>query len=130
MQVNSAALQTDPRNWGSDSLLWRPSRWIKRIANGEAFFQPKKGSYVPWAEGPRVCPGRKFSQVEFVAVIANLFLKSGVRPLKRDDETLEAAEKRILATVKDSKAFIALEMRRPKEISLEWYPRDMKEGSK
>ena len=40
--------------------------------------QPSKSSpdealYMPWLHGPRVCPGKKLSQVEFVAVMARVF---------------------------------------------------------
>jgi hypothetical protein len=49
--------------------------------------QPPLGMYNPWTAGPQVCPGKKFSQVEFVAIIARLFQKGKVTP------KLEAGEK-------------------------------------
>lgn len=64
VSVNSIALHTMPRYWRSDSLVWRPNRWIIRSSDakgleGEEFLQPPPGSYVPWANGPRICPGKK-----------------------------------------------------------------------
>jgi cytochrome P450 len=38
-----------------------------------ALFKPEKGAYVPFSEGHRSCLGRRFAQVEAVAVIAYLF---------------------------------------------------------
>ena len=35
-------------------------------------FQPEAGTYAPWITGPRACPGKKFSQVEFVRVVAEM----------------------------------------------------------
>lgn len=35
---------------------------------------------MPWLAGPRVCPGKKFSQVEFVGVIAETFAHWRIEP--------------------------------------------------
>lgn len=77
VSINSMALHSMPRYWGPDSMVWRPGRWIITVQGegglkAEEFFQPVPGSFVPWAHGPRICPGKKFSQVEFVAVISCL----------------------------------------------------------
>ena len=34
--------------------------------------QPEAGTFAPWITGPRACPGKKFSQVEFVRVVAEM----------------------------------------------------------
>lgn len=36
-------------------------------------YVPPKGTYLPFADGPRACPGRRFAQVEMTAVITTLF---------------------------------------------------------
>lgn len=92
VSVNSIALHTMPRYWGSDSMVWRPNRWIpcSQDAKGredEKFLQPTPGSYVPWANGPRICPGKKFSQVEFVAVISCLLRRYRVEPVLLQGES-------------------------------------------
>lgn len=46
--------------------------------------------FLPWTSGPRVCPGKKFSQVEFVAVLAEILLKTTVRVRGGQDERLRA----------------------------------------
>lgn len=36
-------------------------------------FTPVKGSFIPFSEGARACPGRRFAQVEMTAVLAVIF---------------------------------------------------------
>ena len=83
--------------------------------------EPRKGTYMPWSDGPRVCPGRKFSQVEFVAVMAGLFRYHRVRPKLLDGETLEDGQKRVLKMI-NSRDFLALttQMERPGEVAMVW----------
>ncbi|MCJ1388203.1 hypothetical protein MMC18_001048 [Xylographa bjoerkii] len=106
--INVQALHTNPHTWGPDALTWRPGRWIQpsHAANStphskqaektypdskqtettpldsvpETLFNPPKGTFIPWADGPRNCPGQKVARVEFVAVLATLFRKAQVRP--------------------------------------------------
>lgn len=114
-----------PRYWGSDSLVWRPNRWIIRSSDakgleGEEFLQPTPGSYVPWANGPRICPGKKFSQVEFVAVISCLLGRHHVEPVLLEGESQEEALKRILKLVEDSDVEVTLKMNHPDRVKLRW----------
>lgn len=41
--------------------------------DGEEIINSVRDSFISWADGPRDCPGKKFSQVETVAAIALLF---------------------------------------------------------
>ena len=41
-------------------------------------FHPPKGAYVPFSEGPRSCLGKRFAQVEALAVIALIFSQYSV----------------------------------------------------
>jgi cytochrome P450 len=40
-----------------------------------SLFRPVKGSYIPFSEGARSCPGRRFAQVEVTAVLTTIFQK-------------------------------------------------------
>ncbi|KAH8602340.1 cytochrome P450 monooxygenase-like protein [Bisporella sp. PMI_857] len=37
------------------------------------FFTPPKGAYIPFSEGMRSCPGKRFAQVEITAVLTGIF---------------------------------------------------------
>ena len=121
LSVNINALQTDPKHWGSDTLIWKPQRWITTDASSglERLADPPKSTvYVPWGVGPRVCPGKKFSQVEFVAVIACLLRGYRLRPARGDDEVEQKARGRLLEVVRNSQFKITPKMRRPEDASI------------
>ena len=125
MHANVVAVQCDPVTWGPDALEWRPDRWITRTDQGEAgnesLLEPKPGTFLPWSLGPRVCPGRKFSQVEFVAVVSRLLWRHRVRPKQLEGEALEDAQRRVLKVVNDSAVGpIVLSMRNSESVSLIW----------
>ena len=127
------AMHTHPRHWGKEALTWQPSRWIlsgnpnSEISNrsrspiiDEELFVPPKGTYFPWSDGPQNCPGKKFSQVEFVAVIACLLQKHRVRPLYLEGESQESARERILRVCEDSELVLLLRMRNADSVKLVW----------
>ncbi|KAI1325372.1 putative cytochrome P450 [Xylariaceae sp. FL0255] len=134
-----SSLQTDPRWWGEDSLTWRPSRFIgskyrsysqgdntpsSSTVAGEYFIEPRRGTFVGWSEGARDCPGRRFSQVEFVATIASLFRDYRVEPVPFDGETKEAARERVLDLIKNDSAMVLLQqMLHPERAPLVWSTR-------
>lgn len=137
-----SSLQTDPRWWGSDSLTWRPSRFIKKTAkydskssvrqegrpdlDAEQFAQPRRGSFIGWSEGARDCPGRKFSQVEFVATIASLFRDWRVDPVTFEGESIEEARQRVLHLIEtDSAMVLLIQMLHPEKAPLVWSKRDV-----
>ncbi|RYP41934.1 hypothetical protein DL767_000671 [Monosporascus sp. MG133] len=128
------SVQTDPKIWGPDSLTWKPSRWIKPAAGSdvaamskpgeEDLNMPVRGAFVGWSEGTRDCPGRKFSQVEFVATMAALFSDWRVDPLIVKGETLAAARERIVNLIKtDSGSVLLLQMLHPERAPLVWKKR-------
>ncbi|KAI1357974.1 cytochrome P450 [Xylaria arbuscula] len=131
-----SSLQTDPRWWGSDSLIWRPSRFIKSAEidpslkgcegkiKDEEFLLPRRGTFVGWSEGTRDCPGRKFSQVEFVATIASLFRDWRVDPVTFEGETIKGARERVLELIKNDSGMVLLQqMLHPERAPLAWSKR-------
>ncbi|KAI1758634.1 cytochrome P450 [Hypoxylon sp. FL1150] len=128
-----ASIQSDPRYWGDDSLEWRPSRFIKSSTSADAktagatlddeeFITPARGTFLSWSGGARGCVGRKFSQVEFVAVVATLFRDWRVGPvLAGGGETAEAARMRVLNQIEtDSAPVLLLQMLHPDRCPLVW----------
>ncbi|KAM7219000.1 Cytochrome P450 [Rhypophila decipiens] len=127
--LSYSSLQTDPNYWSDDSLVWRPSRWI-RIQNDsdqqqeeeEEIITPKRGTFLPWSDGIRDCPGRKFSQIEFVATMACLFRDWRVEPaFISKGESRDDARKRVLHQIKtDSAPVLLLQMLHPERSPLVW----------
>jgi cytochrome P450 len=131
---NVNAIHSLPRYWGSDSLEWKPSRWIVNASSSadnqassdtthEEFLVPERGSYLAWSEGLRPCPGKKFSQVEFVAAMVGLFRHHRVEVVPEKGETPFDARERIKRVVEDKVVVILLQMRDPKSVALMWVVR-------
>ncbi|KAI0153338.1 cytochrome P450 [Xylariaceae sp. FL1272] len=122
VHINYVALHSDPATWGASALSWEPKRFISASND---LVTPKTGTFMPWASGPRVCPGKKFAQVEFIAVIAYLFRKYRVRPVLENGESMEQARARVLEVVEDSslEASPTLKMRHPEKVALAWSSR-------
>jgi cytochrome P450 len=127
--LNLNALQTHPRYWGDDGHDWRPSRWIKTgssespVLGHEELITPVKGCYLPWGEGLRACPGKKFAQVEHVAAMAAIFRDHYVKPVRETGEDDAAARARTLKVVNDSGMVLLLQMFHPEKVALEWSER-------
>lgn len=137
--VNNGATQTDPAVWGDDAHIWRPSRWISSSTSSETKTEEEvtgglddekflllepgtrfKESYLAWSSGPRVCPGMKFSQVEFVAVIMSLFHTHRVEPVVDRGETMTQARARLQDILDDSHMIVTVQMRHPERCRLRW----------
>jgi cytochrome P450 len=133
---NTNAIHTLPRYWGSDSMEWKPSRWILGCSStplsrsqahsndtSEQLFVPVRGSYIAWSDGVRPCPGKKFSQVEFVATMVALFRRHRVEVVPNKGETLFDARERVKRVVNDNVIVLLLQMKEPKTVGLKWLPR-------
>jgi cytochrome P450 len=122
------AVQTDPRFWGNDSLTWKPSRWIRTTSGpaDEEFIHPDKGTFIGWSEGSRDCPGRKFSQVEFVATMAVLFLNWRVEPLPAEGKSMHTARRRLLDMIENDSGYVLLlQILHPERANLRWKKHQM-----
>ncbi|KAI8634022.1 cytochrome P450 [Xylariaceae sp. FL1651] len=119
-----AALHTHPKWWGPDPLTWRPSRWIREHQTIEELISPQRGTFIAWSEGERSCPGKKFSQVEFVAAMAGLFRDWRVVPELMHGERSEDARTRLLKLIEsDSAQVLLLQMLHPERAPLSWIKR-------
>ncbi len=115
--VNNVGLHTDQSVWGPDALDFLPTRWIS--PDGQ-LVTPARGSFSPWSGGPRVCPGMKMSQVEFVTVISTLFRKCTIEPAVQPGESLASAREHLIAVTEDSQQRLTLQMTKPEEVNLKW----------
>lgn len=119
-----ATLHSRAEYWGADPLAWRPSRWIGEGGGGpgrEELVTPRRTTFVGWGEGWRDCPGKKFSQVEFVAAIALLMRDWQLDPVPENGESLEGARRRVENLIKnDSGPVLLLQMLHPERAALRW----------
>lgn len=123
--MNAVALSTLPKYWGSDSLIWRPNRWILQSESfgdlaDDKVYEPPDGVYTPFASGPRVCPAKKFAQVEFVATIVELFRENRCAPVLLEGESESEAKTRVLSVIEDSNVVNTLKMLHPERVRLRW----------
>jgi cytochrome P450 len=122
--INNSALHTNPEIWGADSLAFRPTRWLSQesMSDGVLVTMPR-GQFIPWSGGPRICPGQKMSQVEFVAVITAIFRRYRVAPILEKGETREDAKERLRQVIMDSQPRLTLQMNKPQDVKLKWSSR-------
>ena len=124
--INSVGLHHDAAVWGKDALEFRPDRWIlpsTDTSEKTRFFTPPKGQFIPWSMGPRVCPGMKFSQVEFASVIMTLFRTHRAEPVLEAGESMKAAQRRLVGLMDDSISKLTLQIKHPEKCKLKWTPR-------
>lgn len=81
-----------PANQTEDGLDFDDTE--KRADIAPSLFRPQRGAYVPFSEGYRSCIGRRFAQVEILAVLAVIFKQYSVEldvSMSMSDEELEKA---------------------------------------
>lgn len=110
--------------WGQDALDFNPKRFITTSKDGHEVLRVPEGVlFVPWIMGPRVCPGKKFSQVEFVAVVAELLTKYRVELLAEPGETQTATRERVLKVMEEKYFNVSSHFRKPEAAGLRFVPR-------
>ena len=119
--ININGLHALPEFWGDDALKWRPSRFARVDSNGEEQIvaQPR-GTFLPWSDGNRACPGRKFGQVEHVALMASVFRNHKVEAVPEKGESTEQTRKRIMSVVNDSGMVLNVQINHPERAWLRW----------
>ncbi|KAJ5575016.1 cytochrome P450 [Penicillium hetheringtonii] len=115
--VEQSIIHLDPEIWGSDVNEFRPSRWLD---DSGSLITMAKGHFLPWSGGPRVCPGVRFSQVEFVATILTLFRSSRCVPLALPGDSSSDPFLKLQSIVRDPVTKLTLQVKNPKEVYLKW----------
>jgi cytochrome P450 len=125
VQPSLLALHMHPQYW-VEPENWNPRRWITRASEEgadknearEALVKPRRGTYFPWSEGPMNCPGRKFSEVEFTAVISRLMRTHRLSIVRNSGESEVQAWQRVRKVVNDCDNQMLLKMRDPGRVRL------------
>ena len=125
--INSTAIHFDPATWGPDANSFNPTRWLDSTTTSnnktENLITPAKGTFLPWSSGPRICPGMKMAQVEFVGVMSTLLRRCKVEVVVRKDESVDHARRKLVDTMEDSQSKLTLNMNRPREVRLRFVRR-------
>ena len=120
--INAVALHLDPEVWqdlnlpgddkgsADDVSRFRPTRWINPEGSTQPLFQPPKGTFVPWSAGPRVCPGQKMAQVEFVAIFLTLLRRHKIEAVALKGEDRAEVDARLDRRMKESVSILTLQM--------------------
>ncbi|KAL8751470.1 MAG: hypothetical protein Q9184_006058, partial [Pyrenodesmia sp. 2 TL-2023] len=98
LMIDVAAMGRHPQYWPSENtgtgpnqtspaLDFNPSRWLKSETQEDL----GKGAAFPFSSGHRMCPGKRFAEVEMCAMIARFFSQFSLR-LEPDDNDVELAE--------------------------------------
>lgn len=120
--LNINGIHSHPEYWGADASEWRPSRFISVDATTgeEQIVTHPKGQLLPWSDGLRSCPGKKFGQVEHTALMATVFYGYRVEALREAGESVEEMRTRIMGVIKDSGMVLNVQMRHPEKAKLVW----------
>lgn len=73
-------MQTDPKYYGKDALVYRPERWFEESTRTLGW------AYLPFNGGPRICLGQQFALTEAGYVLARLVQSFDSLELKPDTE--------------------------------------------
>ena len=121
---NHYGAHLSPR-WGPDALSFKPQRFIQSSSSGEEkLVVPEGPLYAPFMFGPRTCPGKKFSQVEFVAVLARVLANWRVEAARAVGESEEAARRRLMSVVDDKKFNVSAHLKRPEDAGVRFVRRE------
>lgn len=118
--VSISALNHARSTWGDDARQFRPSRWL--TPEGK-MTTPARGTFLVWSGGPRVCPGQKMAQVEFVTVFSTLFSRLSVEPAPTANTTIQQARINLLDLMEDSTTRLTLQINEPDKFVLRWIER-------
>ncbi|KAG7093329.1 hypothetical protein E1B28_007009 [Marasmius oreades] len=86
--VDVVGLHYNPRHW-EDPTEFRPSRFIREWP---------KDAFIPFSAGSHACIGRKFFEVEAIAILVMLIRKYEIEIPTKSGETYEEKKARVLAT--------------------------------
>ncbi|KAH3969293.1 hypothetical protein HBI81_072260 [Parastagonospora nodorum] len=114
---NVVAIQTHPQYW-PDPLEWKPDRWVTTESGEEVLITPPRDTFLPWSDGPQNCPGIKFAQVEFVAVLALIMCRHRLRIQRELGETEEQARTRVHKVLNDCDSQLLLRIRDATQVRL------------
>lgn len=112
---------------GGDPYLFHPKRFLKSNSDRKEVVRDDNEllteGWMPWTTGPRGCPGKKFSQVEFVSVVSELLLRLEIKIADWRDEGEEKARERLNAALADTVFNLGTTINHADQVGVEFVPR-------
>jgi cytochrome P450 len=120
LTLNLYSIHLSTHHWGPDAESWKPQRFVSK--DNELVVPAAANTFIPWVNGPRVCPGKKFAQVEFVATMAMCLRKHRVAAVPQARESEEEVRRRVLSVAQDSEMGVnpVVKMIHPETVKLKW----------
>ncbi|KAF9894819.1 hypothetical protein FE257_004440 [Aspergillus nanangensis] len=131
VNMSLTALHHNPKYWGKNALVYCPQNWDTRCACDWAestsnapemsdttagtphVRNPVKGSFLAFSDGARGCLGKRFAQVEFVAILTLIFRQYRVELAVRETESLEDVRRRTQMILDNSASTPTLSLQTP-----------------
>eukprot|EP01080_Neovahlkampfia_damariscottae_P004565 gene4565-7949_t len=82
----------DQKIWGEDAEEFRPERFLEKDMNEYRYI------FTPFSMGPRVCIGKRFSEMEMILILSKAMMKFRISPT----ESLKDVKEKINFTMKPS----------------------------
>ena len=124
--MNQYGAHLSPR-WGPDAATFNPKRFIvsdPSAKGGEKFQLPEGPMFCAWQIGGRMCPAKKFSQVEFAGIMSALLSERRVELLKEERESEEQARERVGRVLASEKYFmVSAKLKRPEAVGVRFVKR-------
>ena len=112
---------------GPDPSKFDPRRFVVESTTGKETLRDEatlaQEGWMPWTVGPRSCPGKKFSQVEFVSLVSHLLLQADIKVVDRKYEGNINARDTLNAALADTIFNLGTTVKRADEIYIEFVPR-------
>ncbi|KAK8131994.1 cytochrome P450 monooxygenase [Apiospora kogelbergensis] len=113
-------LHFNPKYWGRSPSVYRPQNWDARKTGGPGAADhavrqhpdPGGGRVRALQRGARACLGKRFSQVEFAAVMAVIFREYRVELVRGDGKTWEQARQETAETLESCLSYLTLSLQK------------------
>ncbi|KAL3460316.1 hypothetical protein BJX64DRAFT_290315 [Aspergillus heterothallicus] len=120
VNLSVSALHSNPKYWGTGDVrttstepeIYESGAPTDGVSSASTR-TPKRGSYLPFSDGARGCLGKRFSQVEYLAVMTVIFCEFRVELTLEGDMSWEDARAKAQRVLDDSITLPTLTMREP-----------------
>ena len=121
--MHNSGAHLSPR-WGNDVKDFNPRRFVTKEGTKEQLVVPQGVGYIPWTAGPRICPGKKFSEVEFVATVAEILSNFRIEVIRREGDDAATATVRLLGVLDERFFNISAHLKRPEDAGIRFVKRE------